>query len=386
MKPLCIAPFVSVLVDVNRKVRPCCVWSPDHYLGDLKNQSLNQVLNNDPYQEAKSKMFNKELPIECKGCKDREDTTGWSLRLQFQPDTDIYYNLNGWEVEKLRYLELNGSNHCNLACIQCTSMYSTAWISDSKKLGHSFISPIYLGDETKLLESLEELDLSDLQYVYFKGGEPMLNPENIAALLYFEKIGIISNISLYMITNGTIAPSDDFIRLVSKAKSCNIGFSVDGTTELNTYIRWSKNNFATIENIESTMLQYSKITNVRFDMTCSIMTYNIFKLVEIRDWWISLKDKGLDVLPNIFNHLILNKEVNIRNLTDNTRNFLIGYYATHQIKNEFEPVLKTLKLPYLGNESHNDWVDYTFQLEKIRNNSIIDIEPLLENELVKIYD
>jgi hypothetical protein len=45
-----------------------------------------------------------------------------------------------------------------------------------------------------------------------------------------------------------------------------------------------------------------------------------------------------------------------------------------------------LGLPYLGNESHNLWVDYTLQLEKIRNNNILDIEPLLKDELVKIYD
>jgi hypothetical protein len=134
------------------------------------------------------------------------------------------------------------------------------------------------------------------------------------------------------------------------------------------------------------MLKYNEIPNVKIDITCSIMTYNIFKLVEIRDWWLSLKDKGFNISPNIFNHLILNKELDIRNLTDKTRNYLIEYYTKNQISNEFEPVLKTLRLSYLGNESHNDWVDYTFQLEKIRNNSIIDIEPLLENELVKIYD
>jgi len=386
MKPLCIAPFVSVLVDVNRNVRPCCVWSPNHYLGDLKEKTLIQILEDKPYQTAKEAMFDQKLPVECKGCADREESTGWSQRFQFQSEGDSCYKLDGWEDGKIRYLELNGSNHCNLACIQCASMYSTAWISDSKKLGHTFISPVTFGNADKLVSNLKELDLTELKYLYFKGGEPMLNPENIAALLYFEELGILPNISLHMITNGTVGPTDEFIRVASKTKYCRIGFSVDGTPELNTYIRWSKNNFATIENIEATMLKYNEIPNVKIDITCSIMTYNIFKLVEIRDWWLSLKDKGFNISPNIFNHLILNKELDIRNLTDKTRNYLIEYYTKNQISNEFEPVLKTLRLSYLGNESHNDWVDYTFQLEKIRNNSIIDIEPLLENELVKIYD
>jgi sulfatase maturation enzyme AslB (radical SAM superfamily) len=189
-----------------------------------------------------------------------------------------------------------------------------------------------------------------------------------------------------MITNGTISPSDEFIRVLSKTKSCNIVFSIDGTPELNPYIRFSKNNFATIENIEHTMEKYYQVPNVKFYITCSIMTYNIFKLVEIRDWWKSLEKKGFTVYPNSFNHLILNKELNIRNLTDKTRNYLIEYYSQHQIDKEFEPVLTMLGLPYLGNESHNLWVDYTLQLEKIRNNNILDIEPLLKDELVKIYD
>jgi len=386
MKPLCVAPFVAALVDVTRNVRPCCVWSPNHYLGDLKEKTLIQILEDKPYQTAKEAMFGKELPPECQGCTDREESTGWSQRFQFQPDSDPYYKLDGWEDGKIRYLELNGSNHCNLACIQCSSMYSSAWASDSKKLGHAFVTPAFLGDPERLVSNLKELDLSELKYLYFKGGEPMLNPENIAALLYFEELGILPNISLHMITNGTIAPGDEFIRVLSKTKSCNIGFSIDGTPELNPYIRFSKNNFATIENIEHTMEKYNQVPNVKFDITCSIMTYNIFKLVEIRDWWKSLEKKGFTVYANSFNHLILNKELNIRNLTDKTRNYLIEYYSQHQIDKEFEPVLTMLGLPYLGNESHNLWVDYTLQLEKIRNNNILDIEPLLKDELVKIYD
>jgi len=386
MKPLCVAPFVAALVDVTRNVRPCCVWSPNHYLGDLKEKTLIQILEDKPYQTAKEAMFDQKLPVECKGCADREESTGWSQRFQFQSDGDTYYKLDGWEDGKIRYLELNGSNHCNLACIHCSSMYSSAWISDSKKLGHTFISPVTFGNADKLVSNLKELDLSELKYLYFKGGEPMLNPENIAALLYFEELGILPNISLHMITNGTIEPTNEFIKVLSKTKNCNIGFSVDGTSDLNLYIRWSKNTFATIDNIEATMLKYNQVPNIKFDITCSIMTYNIFKLVEIRDWWLSLTDKGFNILPNIFNHLVLNNELNIRNLTDNTRNYLIEYYTTHQISNEFEPVLTTLRLPYLGNESHNQWVDYTLQLEAIRKNNILDIEPLLKDELVKIYD
>ena len=385
MKPLCVAPFVAALVDVTRNVRPCCVWSPNHYLGNLKEKTLIEILKDKPYQVAKESMFGQELPIECQGCTDREATTGWSQRLQFQSESSQYYDLDGWQDGKIRYLELNGSNHCNLACIHCSSMYSSAWASESKKLGiHS--SPVQLGNPDKLVSSLKELDLSQLKYLYFKGGEPMLNPENIAALLYLEELGILSNISVYMITNGTVSPTKEFIRVLSKAKNCNIGFSVDGTPDLNLYIRWSSNSFATIDKIEDTMLKYSEISNVHFDITCSIMIYNIFKLVEIRDWWLSLKDKGFNILPNIFNHLVLNKELNIRNLTDRTRNYLVEYYTKHQISNEFEPVLTTLNLPYLGNESHNRWVDYTLQLEAIRNNNILDIEPSLKDELVKIYN
>ena len=386
MKPLCIAPFVATLVDVTRNVRPCCVWSPNHYLGDLKEKTLIQILEDKPYQTAREAMFGQTLPLECQGCTDREAATGWSQRSQFQPDGDVYYKLDGWEDGKIRYLELNGSNHCNLACIQCSSMYSSAWIADSKKLGHTYITPVILGNPDKLVSDLKELELSELKYLYFKGGEPMLNPENIAALLYFEEIDILKNISLHMITNGTVEPTEEFIRLLSKTKDCTIGFSVDGTSELNPYIRFSKNNFATIDKIEATMLKYSQVSNVKFNITCSIMTYNIFKLVEIRDWWLSLQHKGMPVNPNYFNHLILNKELDIRNLTDKTRIYLIEHYTHHQIDNEFETVLTTLKLPYLGNESHNLWVDYTLQLEKIRNNNILDIEPLLKDELVKIYD
>lgn len=382
-KPLCIAPFTSVLIDVNRQVRPCCVWSPHHYLGNLKDKTVVQILNDDPYARAKSLMYDEQLPLECKGCQEREESTGWSQRLQFQLDSKVY-DLDGWIDERLRYLELNGSNHCNLACIQCSSMYSSAWISDENKLDRGGLSKIYLGEPTNLISSLKELDLSALKTLYFKGGEPLLNPENVAALLYFEEIGILENLNVYMITNGTLSPSDDLIRTLSKTKSCSVAFSIDGTAALNPYIRYSRNNVATIDTIEQTISKYNSISKIKFDIICSVMTYNIFRLVEIRDWWLALREQGYNIMPNTFNQLILNKELNVRNLTDKTREYLVDYYTKNQLDKEFEPVITILKQPYLGNQSHNEWVDYTLKLQSIRGNNILDIEPLLKDELIKI--
>ena len=398
-QPACLAPFIGVLIDVNKKVRPCCVYDvepPSEYPGDLRTETISQIRNNKKWIEIKDNLSNQKVIGGCELCEIREARTGWSLKKDYQNDGTGYTILD-WTDGKIQMIEFNGSNICNLACMHCSPKFSSTWNSLAKKMHNINALGYKLGPDDAITKSntelikhnLLDLDLSKLQWITLKGGEPLLNEETSVILEYLHEQGILQNIGIYCVTNGTICNSR-ISWLLSQAKFTNITLSIDGNKKLNPYIRWSKRNFATLENIESTIFKLSEIPRICIRITASVMIYNIFTLVDIRDWWLGIIKMYPDIVimdNNAFENIVTAHNVSIRNLTDNTRYNLIKFYQDSQSElGEFNPVIGELSRDYLGNNAHNHWVDYTLGLDQLRGTSILDVEPRLSNELIKIYN
>jgi arsenate reductase-like glutaredoxin family protein len=43
-KPLCSAPFSSLMIDTNKGVKPCCNWS-GKFWGNLKDNTIEEIKN-----------------------------------------------------------------------------------------------------------------------------------------------------------------------------------------------------------------------------------------------------------------------------------------------------------------------------------------------------
>ena len=215
----------------------------------------------------------------------------------------------------------------------------------------------------------------------------MLNEETESILEYLLEKNILQNILIYVTTNGTIY-NERILWLLGQSKKTYLMFSVDGNAKLNPYIRWSHRNFATLENIEHTIDLLSSYPGVDVSLSTSVMTYNIFSLVEIRDWWLELMKKypnTVRIHKNIFENVVTTISVSVRNLTDTTRSNLIKFYQENQSDmQEFVSVINELSKEYFGNKVHNQWVDYTLDLDHLRGTSILEVEPRLASELVKL--
>jgi sulfatase maturation enzyme AslB (radical SAM superfamily) len=279
--------------------------------------------------------------------------------------------------------------------MHCSSKFSTAWIPLAKKL-NKIDSPAYsLNPEdivTKanpelIIKNLVELDLSKLQWITLKGGEPLLNDETEVILEYLLEKNILQELTVHITTNGTIYNSK-LIWLLGQAKRCHLLFSIDGNTKLNPYIRWSKKNFATLDKVEHVIDLLCVHPSIRIGISTSVMSYNIFSLVDIRDWWLTLIEKypnNVKIHKNIFENVVTTHHVSVRNLSDVTRHELIKFYQENQSDmNEFVSVINELSKDYFGDQFHNQWVDYTKRLDQLRGTSILDVEPRLTNEFVKL--
>jgi MoaA/NifB/PqqE/SkfB family radical SAM enzyme len=400
---LCTAPLTAALIDTNKGVRPCCVYGGE-YIGNIKNQSLATIINGDEWKKIKEQMYTNEWPTACLSCKEREELTGWSVRKLF---ADGSFDVTGWEEEKLTYLEFNGSNICNLACLHCNAGFSSRWVIDNEKATKIYktyepskqkkiywfdavqqytddvtsrSTKMHLPNPDLVLDNLKELDLSNIRTINFKGGEPFLNAETTAILQYLDEQGILPQVSVSVSTNGTYI-NDSTLELLKKCKIVLLYISVDGVNELFNYIRYGDAKF---EDIEPNIAKFNTIPSVKIDFSTTVMNYNVFNLIEIREWAIKMIEKYENVISYGFsNCLTYPTYLSILTLSDESRQSLIEYYATKSLyPDEFTRVISALSKNYAGNDIHNNWIDYTTLMQTVRNNNILDIVPQLEKELV----
>jgi MoaA/NifB/PqqE/SkfB family radical SAM enzyme len=399
---LCTAPFVAALIDTNKGVRPCCVYD-NTYIGNIKEQSLINIINTDEWKKLKQKMYENEWPDPCLPCKEREEVTGWSVRTLF---SDGSFDVTGWEEEKLTYLEFNGSNICNLACLHCTPGFSSRWVIDNKKAKAVFdtIDPIiqskiryfdavqvytddkngratkmHLPDPELVLNNLKELDLSNLRTINFKGGEPLLNSETLAILNHLDEKSILSNVSIILSSNGTYI-NQELIDVFKKCKNITFNLSLDGIGDLFNYIRYGDAKFTDIEPV---VARLNELSNISVHFQVSVMNYNIFNLEDIRLWVndMAKKYKVVYDAAGFANCVQQPRYLSLQTLADDTRTQLIKYFKELPNSNHYDTVIKNLESEYIGDDIHDDWVHYTNLMQTVRKNNILDIVPQLAEEL-----
>jgi radical SAM protein with 4Fe4S-binding SPASM domain len=401
---LCTAPLVSVLIDTNKGIRPCCYFQ-GKFMGNIKEQPIVEILDSERWKQLKQKMYDKEWPSECLDCKKIEEDTGFSLRKMYTNNMDM----TGWQNNKLIYMEFNGSNICNLACLHCHPGFSSRWLSDNKKAiaiaetltpekkerALMFRSIRQQTDDSIItttrshppnpelvLENLKQIDLTNIRTINFKGGEPCLNSETVAVLKHIDQQGLLGNITVYITTNGTYI-TDEILSLLSKSKHVEFLISVDGIGELFNYIRYGDAKFDNIEPVIAKVNALNNSVNIR--MSCSFMNYNAFNLIEVRDWKINLSKKYDKIITQGgFNNSVQSPSyLSINTLSDPTRKQLIDFYTANNNSGEFNVVINTLRNNYLGDDIHRKWVEYTELMESIRGNNILELVPQLSIEMKK---
>ena len=403
---LCKAPLTAALIDTNKGVRPCCVYD-NTYIGNIKEDSLVKIINSDEWKKLKQQMYNNEWPGPCWPCKEREEVSGWSVRHLFN---DGAFDVTGWEEEKLTYLEFNGSNICNLSCLHCNAGFSSRWVTETskaiaihktyeatKRMKMSWFDAVnqykddntgrstkmHLPDPELVLKNLKELDLVNLRTINFKGGEPFLNSETTAILAYLDDIDILQQVDITISTNGTYI-NKETLELLKKAKHINLYVSIDGVGELFNYIRYGDAKF---EDIEPTLAKLNTVPNINIQVSCTVMNYNIFSLVDIRTWVQEMAQKyervnGICGFTNCLTHPTY---LSILTLSDETRKELIEHYTLHNASYfDFREVIATLSKEYSGDEVHNFWIDYTTLMQTVRKNNILDVVPQLTKELAYV--
>jgi len=224
----------------------------------------------------------------------------------------------------ITHLEIDYSNACNAACGICIPQASSKIAKIMREERINYV-PTPTVKKQKFIDQIKSLDLSNLQYLKFKGGEPLYLD------FHKEVISLIDNkenIKIFYQTNGSIYPDKEWWEMSKNFKSIHFSFSVDAVGDRFNFIRAGLNWEDVNANIKKIISGSEKITA---SIQCTYNPLNLFYHSELFRYTLELKkiNKSME-----FNWHHAWGEWGIENCTISLRNIINEKY-----KNIFSEIL-----------------------------------------------
>lgn len=356
--PLCTAARTALLLDVDKGLRPCSAYQGKHLPGSpsvatTSDATFREILTGPVWTEVRDQLDRREVPPGCRQCLEREVRVGTSQRMTMRRRQSPNWH------KGITYLELNSTNLCNLLCRHCNASYSSRWAKHDQRHGDKH-AKIILPNGEMLRRNLQSVDLHHLNHVVIKGGEPMMNSDVLVLLEHLEAIGVVEDVTLHMVTNGTVV-DPGIVALMRRVRSCQITVSIDGVGDVQDYVRHGGGG---ITRIEQAIAAYAAMPNVTLSRNTAVMAYNVFRLDEIDAWWNGLATR----FPGNYNSgkydlfVLFPQSLAVHCLQDHTRAALVARYRAKDPE-LYAPVMRVLEQPFAGQELHDEFVRRTQQTD-----------------------
>jgi sulfatase maturation enzyme AslB (radical SAM superfamily) len=186
------------------------------------------------------------------------------------------FNSKKTSAQGLQFVDIRNTNQCNLKCRYCGPHFSSSWANE---LGNTKIV-------TQPIAVYKDILISDdLHWMYFTGGEPLINPEHWDLLTELVSLGLSEKISLMYNTNLTTVryKDTDVLDLWKKFKSVQINCSIDAVGTPLEYIR-SGCNWAKIESNLQTLINSVHKSTINLVLTPVLSILNIWFIAELYDY------------------------------------------------------------------------------------------------------
>lgn len=213
----------------NFSMSPCCYF---------KQESRAQVDRSvvEQYQKFRTEWANSNIEKNCAICQHQELSGQKSYR-------QAANNIVKKDTDKLVMLTVAVNKTCNLACPTCDSNSSSFWYQENLRNNvpqSELVIQLHQEDREqviteKFLKFFKETDLSDIEYIKFGGGEPLMNDTHIKIL---ELIPFKENVIVQYTSNFSIMPSDSVFSLWEKFKLIKWMASLDGIESQHEFLRW----------------------------------------------------------------------------------------------------------------------------------------------------
>lgn len=257
----------------NFDVAPCCYFQ--------KSQAIHTDTTIQDLQHLRQSWQQSDLETNCRICLEHERSGMHSYR---QSSFDIMQgNTSGIE-----FLTVAVNKQCNLACATCGSHSSSFWYRENLRHGVTdspSIAIMHAEDRQKIttekfLRLLALTDLTNLKYVKFGGGEPLMSDthERIMAMIDHPH-----RVTVQYTSNFSIRPSVRTLALWERMKLVKWVASLDGWGDRFFFLRWPYQ-WSDLERFW-TQAKAAVPANVMFGVEHTVNPLNIFYFDEFRSWF-----------------------------------------------------------------------------------------------------
>ena len=427
----CPIPWMFQAVRNNGDVRICCQANVTKNQGVVRKEDgssynagkddMDEARNAELMKIVRKNMLEGKWSTECGRCKKEEDA-GLRSRRQYEQEW-------GFKLEDairiteqdgtiktndtpLVYYDLRFGNLCNLKCRMCGPTDSHSWYEDWLELHggegfqdtHGYVklkknskgrlsTNDYEWHNSESFWKNIEKNIPNMEHVYMAGGEPLMIERHYDFLQKCVELGRADKMILEYNTNMTnLQPR--VLKLWEKFKIVRIGASIDGMGEVIEYqrhpARWKTilKNLQTIDGLGK---------NVQAWLACTVTTLNVFHMPDFMKW--KIKESGFKKinsgkkLPILTIHvahspshaciksLPLEMKQLVREKYDKFKDWLIQENLDPKIEQAALKIINSIVDFMMSEDTSSKWgwfKEYTRQLDKLRNQNIIDVVPEYE--------
>lgn len=240
----CAAPWRGLHINFRGDVKTCCAGDPN-MLGNLANQSIDQILQSPKIQEIRASLQQGQLhPEYCSNCIQAERYGRSERHWHNDVNQDFDISQASLTEHQPSIVDIRWNTTCNLSCNYCGPSCSSQWAGIMKIAHTRGVKPYY----EQVCDYIEQHQQS-VKEVALVGGEPLLLKENERLLDVIPEdciVTLITNMNVDFETNAIVK------KLVTR-KRVGWSMSFENVTGRFEYVRSGGNWYLTNRNIQTVM-------------------------------------------------------------------------------------------------------------------------------------
>ena len=320
----CVLPWIHMHPWPDGRVFTCCLSEHDQPIGDLNEQTLEEVYNSETMKKFRLEMLAGKKISNCNRCYEQEGYGHETLRIrsneEFMQDHELWSHKK--DIVKstredgtvdggvnMTYVDMRFSNICNMRCRTCGPDLSSQWFHDAvdskyNKTPEQAILQIQKGKTYDFMQTFDQY-LPTVEKIYWAGGEPLIMDEHwyiMNKIVEMGKTRMDSPMRIFYNTNfKTLTYKDnDVIELWNKfqPECISIGASLDDSGKRGEYIRkgtiWS-------ETVKNRKRMKEECPDIDFNISCTVSMFNILNVDKffwemVEEGFIGIEDFGINIL------------------------------------------------------------------------------------------
>jgi hypothetical protein len=419
-KTFCPSPWFHMRIN-NSGTYEFCRWQnkTQQQLREDTNNNIDKISPLEYFHtvmsSTRSQLLNSELVAGCQDCHAMEQHHKVSGRQRqllkvgvmaehftaslpsntYHKDFVYSANHSGNTLRQVRDWHIDLGNYCNSQCVMCRPSSSSRLADEFKTIGLiDALPPASWCNNPVLLDRFisDLLQCTDIEYLHFIGGEPLITPGFRKILQAVIDQGLSEQITVGFTTNLTVAPGD-VVDLLSRFRQVHLGLSIETIDPVNDYIRYPSRISRTKDLLDQ-WVDVGRNSNWLTQLRITPTWLSVSRLVTVYDYaW----QHGLSV--ESCNFLSDPAELRItvlpREYLDKARNKIAQWVQQHKAKQNLAVVVNTRNPSLVQNQIIQDALSYISyidtaideshrlpaavkfikQLEHSRRNSIVDYLP-----------